>query len=93
MNVQAKLNKAVREHAPVADLRAILRSEVTGKLAAENETIDAVELDVDAIERSVESLLNRTGHDEDAVLAARRRYETIKRAAERLSRFAEVLRS
>jgi hypothetical protein len=63
LNLQAKLDKAVRDHAPVSHLREIVKLETTSQIARENELSHANAMDVRSIMSALSSLIDRTKSD------------------------------
>lgn len=63
MNIQQKITLAVLQHAPVADLREILKAETHERLAYEHTISHANAMDMQGLMSCAQSLITRAGTD------------------------------
>jgi hypothetical protein len=94
VNYQSKIEQAVRHHATVSDLRAILQAEKAAELARENELSHANAMDVQAMDSAFTSLVDRSDRDPLARrLTLAHEMERLESMHEALGRFLRGIQS
>ena len=94
MTIQDRLERAVRQHAPVAELRAIIEDRKTPEIRRENEISHANAMDVRAMMSALSSLMERTRKDPLAhKLAASQELEDIEHTHLALGRLIRDLQA
>jgi hypothetical protein len=71
MNIQTRIDRAVRDHAPVSELRSILKDETSDRLRFENELSHAQAMDMQSLMSSVQSMQDRSAKDADGLHTVR----------------------
>jgi hypothetical protein len=71
MNIQTRIDRAVRDHAPVSELRSILKDETSDRLRFENELSHAQAMDMQSLMSSVQSMRDRAAKDADGLYTVR----------------------